>query len=171
MVARPQYKQHVIYDENMVAIQLKKTVVKLNKPRYIGMCILDLSKLVMYRYHYEFIMPKYPGAKLLFTDTDSFCYMIPTESDLYTDIRGNTEWFDFSNYPEDHPNYDTSNHLIPGKFKDEMGGIFIEEFCGLRSKMYSILKAGGKEKKAANGVLTQVKNDVITHEDYRLTKK
>ena len=48
-----------------------------------------------------------------------------------------------------------------------MGGIFIEEFCGLRSKMYSILKAGGKEKKAANGVLTQVKNDVITHEDYR----
>ena len=87
MVAKPQYKQHVIYDENMVAIQLKKTVVNLNKPRYIGMCILDLSKLVMYRYHYDYIMPKYPGTKLLFTDTDSFCYWIPTKTNLYDDTN------------------------------------------------------------------------------------
>ena len=99
----------------------------------------------------------------------SFCYSIPTERDLYKDIRGNTEWFDFSNYPEDHPNYDTSNHLVPGKFKDEMGGAFIKEFCGLRSKMYSILKDDGKEKKTAKGVLKQVKNDVIKHEDYKNT--
>ena len=167
LISRPSIKKSKIYDENLATIQLQREVITMNKPRYIGQAILDISKIVMYEFHYNFIMKNYPETTLLFTDTDSFCYMIPTESDLYADIRGNTEWFDFSNYPEDHPNYDTSNHLIPGKFKDEMGGIFIEEFCGLRSKMYSILKAGGKEKKAANGVLTQVKNDVITHEDYR----
>ena len=121
----------------------------------------------MYKFHYDFIMKHFPETELLFTDTDSFCYLIPTEKDLYEYIKGDTEWFDFSNYPKDHPNFDTSNYLIPGKFKDEMGGLFIEQFCGLRSKMYSILKFGGKEKKAANGVLEQVKNDEITHEDYK----
>jgi hypothetical protein len=167
LISRPSLKKSKIYDENLATIQLQREVVTMNKPRYIGQAILDISKIVMYKFHYNFIMKNYPETTLLFTDTDSFCYLIPTESDLYSDIRGNTEWFDFSNYPEDHPNYDRSNHLIPGKFKDEMDGSFIEEFCGLRSKMYSILKAGGKEKKAANGILAQVKNDVITHEDYR----
>ena len=134
LIARPQYKQHVIYDENMIAIQLKKTVVKLNKPRYIGMCILDLSKLVMYRFHYEFIMPKYPGAKLLFTDTDSFCYWIPSKTDVYADFKGNQDWFDFSNYEIDHPNFDYDvNNLVPGKMKDEMAGIPIQKYHCLHS--------------------------------------
>ena len=63
---------------------LKRASVKLNKPRYVGMAIVDISKIVMYRFHYDFIMMKYPEAKL---NTDSFCYHIPTESDLYDDIR------------------------------------------------------------------------------------
>ena len=73
LVARPQYNEHVIYDENMAAIKFNKTVVHLNKPRYIGMTILDISKLIMYQYHYDYLMPKYPDSKLMFTDTDSFC--------------------------------------------------------------------------------------------------
>ena len=77
-------------------------------------------------------MRKYPKAKLLFTDTDSFCYWIPTESNIYEDINGNHSLFDFSNYDPDHQNYDGSNSLIPGKFKDEMGGQMILEFVGLR---------------------------------------
>ena len=162
-------KSSKIYDENLAMFSLMKNEVKMAKPRYIGQAILDISKLVMYQFHYDFFLENYPGTELLFTDTDSFCFWIPTERDLYKDIRGNTEWFDFSNYPEDHPNYDTSNHLVPGKFKDEMGGAFIKEFCGLRSKMYSILKDDGKEKKTAKGVLKQVKNDVIKHEDYKNT--
>jgi hypothetical protein len=160
-------KRSKLYEENLVTFQLQRETVTMNKPRYIGQAILDISKTVMYKFHYDFIMKHFPETELLFTDTDSFCYFIPTEKDLYGYIKGNTEWFDFSNYPEDHPNFDTSNYLIPGKFKDEMGGFFIEEFCGLRSKMYSILKFGGGEKKAANGVLEQVKNDEITHEDYK----
>ena len=80
LVARPQYLQNVEYNEDFAAIQLRKTVVKLDKPRYcyyihffssrfIGMAILDISKLIMYEFHYDFIMEKYPGSKLLFTDT------------------------------------------------------------------------------------------------------
>ena len=168
LVAKPQYLQHVVYSESFAAIQLKKTVVKLDKPRYIGMCILDISKLVMYEFHYEFIMPKYPGTKLLFTDTDSFCYWIPSESNIYEDIKGDEKRFDFSNYPMDHPNFDDDiNHLKPGMMKDEMGGQLILEFVGLRAKMYSILNADGANKKTAKGVITQVKNDVITHEDFK----
>ena len=160
-------KRSKIYEEDLVTFQLQRETVTMNKPRYIGQAILDISKTVMYKFHYDFVMENFPRTKLLFTDTDSFCYLIPTDVDLYEFIRGNTEWFDFSNYPKNHPNYDTTNSLTPGKFKDEMGGTFIEEFCGLRSKMYSILIFDGIEKKAAKGVLEQVKNDVITHEDYK----
>ena len=169
LIARPQYKQHTIYEENMVAIQLKKTVVNLNKPRYIGMCILDLSKLVMYRYHYEFIMPKYPGTKLLFTDTDSLCYHIPSKSDIYADFKGNQEWFDFSNYDVNHPNFDSDvNYLVPGKMKDETEGIPIIEFVGLRAKMYSIKTPGVKmDKMRAKGVIKAVTKKQITHEDFK----
>ena len=105
------------------------------------MSILDISKLIMYQYHYDYLMPKYPGTKLMFTDTDSLCYWIPSDRDIYEDIKGNKEWFDFSNYSTDHPNYDDDcNILQPGYMKDEMGGLPILEFVGLRSKMYSILQ-------------------------------
>ena len=112
------------------------------------------------------MLPTFPGSKLLFTDTDSFCYWIPTEEDLYKKIKGNT-LFDFSNYPIDHPNFDDSNNLVPGKMKDEMGGELILEFCGLRSKMYSILNYSGDNKKTAKGVITQVKEGQISHEDFK----
>merc|ERR1711942_226804 len=111
-------KQWKIYEENLAAFQLKRSTVELNKPRYIGMCILDISKIVMYDFHYNYMMEKFPGTKLLFTDTDSFCCWIPTEKNIYEEIRG-SDWFDFSNYPKDHRNYDDSNNKIPGKFKDE----------------------------------------------------
>ena len=169
LIARPQYKQHVIYDENLVAIQLKKTVVNLNKPRYIGMCILDLSKLVMYSYHYDFIMPKYPNTKLLFTDTDSLCYHITSKTDIYADFQGNQEWFDFSNYDVNHPNFDSDvNYLVPGKMKDETEGIPIIEFVGLRAKMYSIkTPVVKKDKMRAKGVIRTVTKEQINHNDFK----
>ena len=116
LISKPNVKKSKIYAENLVMFSLQRNVAKMNKPRFIGQAILDISKIVMYKFHYEYIMKNYPETELLFTDTDSFCYRIPTERDLYADIKGNG-WFDFSNYAKDHPNYDTSNHLIPGKFK------------------------------------------------------
>ena len=78
----------------------------------------------------------FKNCKLLFTDTDSFCYSITGFEDVYAAIK-NSDWFDFSNFPKDHPNFNESNKMIPGKFKDECPANEILEFVGLRSKMYS----------------------------------
>ena len=86
----------------------------------------------------------FEGCKVLFTDTDSFCYRIPGERDVYDKMKGN-EWFDFSNFPKDHPNYDITNMMVPGKFKDECQNNPILEFAGLRAKMYAMLTKEGDE--------------------------
>ena len=85
LAARPTYVSHKIFHENLVAVHSRLTKLLLNKPSYVGMAILDLSKLPMYDHHYNYILPKYPDAKLLFTDTDSLCYHIETE-DVYSDF-------------------------------------------------------------------------------------
>ena len=169
LLSKASYSHHVIYEENFAAIELQKTTVILDKPRYIGACVLDLSKLIMYRFHYEYLMPRYPEAKLLFTDTDSFCYWIPSKTDLYQDMKQHgAGWFDFSNYPIDSDLFDNDvNHLIPGRFKDEMAGEIITEFVGLRAKMYSILTLNGFNKKTAKGVISEVKNMQIRHNDFK----
>lgn len=169
LLRKSTYAQHHIYEENFAAIQLKKTSIVLNKPRYIGACILDLSKLVMYRFHYEYMMVRYKGAQLLFSDTDSFCYWIPSKSDIYVDMKREGDvWFDFSNYPIDHHLFDgDANKLVPGLMKDEMPSEIIVEFVGLRSKMYSILTHSGFNKKTAKGVISEVKNQQIRHNDFK----
>ena len=155
-----------IYNENLAAVMLERNIVTLNKPRYVGTAILGLSKIVMYQFHYEFIMKEFPGAELLFTDTDSLCYWIPTEKDLYKDLKGN-EWIDFSNYAKDHPNFHEEKKLIPGYFKDEFGGEFLLEFVGLRAKMYSILPLVGDKKATAKGINRVTKDEVLSHQDYK----
>ena len=113
-----------IYNENLAAVVMKRNVVTLNKPRYIGTAVLGMSKEIMYDFHYNYIKKDYPNAELLFTDTDSFCYKIEADRDIYKDIKGN-QWYDFSNYDENHTNFDDSKKLIPGYFKDEFGGRFL----------------------------------------------
>ena len=112
-------------------------------------------------------MQKYPEAKLLFTDTDSFCHWIPTETNVYDDMYKDKEQFDFSNYADGDVHFNDDNNLVPGKMKDEMGGELILEFVGLRSKMYSILNYNGLNKKTAKGVISEVKKKQITHEDFK----
>ena len=120
-----------------------------NKPVYCGMAILDLSKTLMYKFHYDYILPKYgKNQKLLFTDTDSLCYEIQTE-DFYEDISNDVDVkFDTSNFPKDHPSrIQRKNKKVPGMMKDEAGGKIIEEFVGLRAKLYSYKMFEGKEEK------------------------
>ena len=112
------------------------------------------------------MIKNFEGCKVLFTDTDSFCYSIPGEEDVYAKMRGN-EWFDFSNFPKDHPNYSENNKMVPGKFKDECPNDPILEFAGLRSKMYAMRTKNGDEKKTANGVSRRVTNWEIKHDDYK----
>ena len=154
-----------IYHENLASFQMFPRSVTLCKPRYIGLTVLDLSKLLMYSYHYKYILKKFGNVKVLLSDTDSFCYWIKTEKDFYDEIKEDIDWFDFSNYDQNHPNYNKDNHLIPGKMKDEMGGKIIDEFVGLRSKMYSLKIEDNKEKKAAKGFLKSIQRN-IRHEDY-----
>ena len=158
-------------DEGLVSVERKKNVVKLNKPIYAGFSILELSKLHMYKFHYDHIKPKYDDkAKLLFTDTDSLCYHIQTD-DVYADMVEDKDLFDLSNYADAEKTkfvYDTTNKKVLGKFKDETEGIPITEFVGIRSKMYSLLIDGNKEKKTGKGIKKyKLKNDHIRHADYK----
>ena len=118
----------------------------MNKPIYAGMCILDLSKLHMYQFHYDVIKKTYQDkAKLLFTDTDSLCYHIRCD-DFYKDMRDSKELYDMSDFDSSSEFYDDTNKKVLGKFKDECDGKPPSEFVGLRPKMYS-LRCGTSEKK------------------------
>ena len=166
--AKPNFEKATIFDEGLVAIHMKRTKLKFNKPVYCGMAILDLSKSLMYDFHYGYILPKYgKNQKLLFTDTDSLCYEIETE-DFYKDISGDVEkGFDTSNFPKDHPSgIQGKNKKVPGMMKDEAGVRIIEEFVGLRAKLYSY-KMLGKEEKKCKGIKKSVVRKDISHEDYK----
>ena len=125
LVSEPNYHTHKKFSEHLMAIQMKKTKVKMTKPIYLGLSILDISKILMYEFWYNYIKPKYADkAKLCYMDTDSFVIYIKTE-DFYKDIAGNVErWFDTSNCDENdkRPLLIGKNKKIPGPFKDELGG-------------------------------------------------
>ena len=118
----------------------------------------------MHDFHYDYMMKKFEGCQVFFTDTDSFCYSIPVEEDVYAKMKGN-EWFDFPNFPKDHPNYDITNMIVPGWFKDECQNDPILEFSGLRANMYAMLTQNGDSKRTANGVSQRITNKEIHHED------
>ena len=171
LVAKPNLKSPPkIFSENLVSVHMRKTSLLMNKPIYLGMCILDLSKIIMYDFHYNYIKSKYADkAKLLFTDTDSLMYEIETE-DFYKDISGDVkDRFDTSDYPENHPSGIPTgeNKKVLGMMKDEVAGKIIKEFVGLRSKLYSFVMDDGGEIKKCKGIKKQVVESSIRHEHYK----
>ena len=170
LVAKPNFQSRKIFNENLISVHMKKTSLTMNKPVYLGMCILELSKTLMFDFHYKYIKQKYgDNAKLLFTDTDSFLYEIKTDN-FYKDISGDVrDRFDTSDYPENHPSGIPTgiNKKVLGMFKDEVAGKIITEFVGLRAKLYSFKMEDGKENKRCKGVKKQVVKESITHEDYK----
>ena len=169
LISKPNFHHRTIFTENLIAVHMKKTKVYYNKPIYLGMCILDLSKTLMYDFHYNYIKKKYgEDANLLFTDTDSLAYEIDTE-DFYKDINPDVErLFDTSNYPANHESGIKvgTNKKVPGMFKDEAGGKQILEFVGLRAKLYSYRMKDYEEKKC-KGVKKAVVRKSIHFEDYK----
>ena len=132
MTSKPTYVSSKIFNENLVAVHKIKETLTLNRPAYVGMCILDLSKTLMYDFHYNYIKKNYENkAKLLFTDTDSLTYEIEAK-DVYQDFWKDKEMFDNSDYNENSLFFDKTNKKVIGKFKDEAAGIPITEFVGLR---------------------------------------
>ncbi|CAB4408477.1 unnamed protein product [Rhizophagus irregularis] len=158
LTSDPAFKGRKIFSENLVAIHRRKVEVMLNRPTYVGMSVLDLSKLCMYQFYYDTLKVRY-GEKiqLCYTDTDSLLVQIQTE-DINADLIDMADQFDFSDYPKDHPVREALgdkadiNMKIPGKFKDECNGAVIAEFIGLRPKMYSILKVGDEITNPKHGI-------------------
>ena len=162
----PLYKNFNIINEDLVSIQLGKKETFFNKPIYVGFSILDMSKLTMYKHHYDYVKPLYGDkAKLLFTDTDSLCYHIETD-DLYKDTMNDKGRFDLSNYPKEHLLYDKTNAKVINKFKDETAGNPIKEFIGIASKIYSFITGDNKEKQTLKGVKKSCVKNHINHQNY-----
>ena len=149
-----------------MGVHLSKLELLLDRPIFVGFTILDLSKTLMYNFHYNHMKAKYGSrAVLLFTDIDSLTYRVQTE-DIYEDMKADADVYDFSDYPKSHPLYSIKNKKVVGKFKDETNGLAPSEFVGLKSKMYS-LSCDGKEKKRAKGVSRCVVKRELTHDHYK----
>lgn len=167
LIARANFKKCVILSKDLVAIELFRTNVVMNKPIAIGVSVLELSKLCMYDFHYGFMRPKFDtNAELLYTDTDSFIYNIFCD-DFYQVIKENAEKFDTSDYSRDNP-FDIRllNKKVPGLMKDENNGKIMTEFVGLRSKMYSIRLEHKDHVKKSKGVKKNVVSKKLTFDSF-----
>ena len=159
-VNKPNFISQKIFEKNFVAVHCSKTVLTLNKPIYIGFSILELSKLLMYQFHYDYVLKTFDNVKLLFTDTVSLLYQIKN-GNAYDQCFKDKLLFDFSGYSKDSVYYDSSNKKVLGKMKDELNGVKTDEFVGLKSKMYSFISFNGKEINKAKGV-----NLKLRHKEY-----
>ena len=177
--SRPTHITHKIFGKNYAAIHEIKPVLMLNKPIYVGFTVLELSKWLMYDFHYNFIK-KHFDAELLFTDTDSLTYEIKSE-DVYEEFFKHKHLFDFSNYPKDSKFFDPTNKEAIGKMKDESARKIISEFFGLQSKIYSMKNIDSKESNTAKGAnlateLNEFKDtlfnkEIIRHKMRRIQSK
>ena len=167
---KPNFKDGHPVSKHLFAVEMGKREIKMNKPVYLGQEILDLSKTLMYEFHYEYMRPKH-GSKvqLCYIDTDSFVYEIETE-DFYRDIENNVEKrFDTSGYSKDdnRPLPIGENKKVIGLMKDELGGKVMTEFVALRAKMYAYRKIDkGVEEKRCKGTKKCVVSEELTFEDY-----
>ena len=167
--SKPNFDRCTIFDKHLIAVHMKNTEVYFNKPVYVGQAILDLSKTLMFNFHYTYIKEKYgKKAQLLFTDTDSLLYQIKTK-DFYKDICPDVkDKFDTSDYPSSHPSGIPTglNKKVIGMFKDEVVGKQITHFVGLRPKLYSYKVEDEAELKKCKGIKKNVVKKTIDFDDY-----
>ena len=168
LVSEPNFHTMKLIDDNLAIIEMKKVKVKMNKPIYLGLSILDISKITMYEFWYDFIKSKYESnAKLCYMDTDSFVINIKTK-DFYKDIAMDVkERFDTSNYIYDRPLLIGVNKKVVGLMKDELGGGIITEFVVLRPKAYSYKTNDNIELKKAKGARKCVVKKMLNFNDYK----
>ena len=148
-VLKSNFKSGVLFGENLMGCEMGKIKVVMNKPVYLGQAILDLIKIVMYEFHYDYMVPKYGLEKLkvCYMDTDSLVYDIKTEH-FYEDIADNVPArFDTSGYCSNRPLPVGLNKKVIGLMKDELGGKIMTDFVALRPKLYSYKKLDGLEDK------------------------
>ena len=168
LVSEPNYHTINLISKDLSIIEMKKTKVKMNKPIYFGLSILEISKILMYEFWYDYMKPKYNNnVKLCYMDMDSFIMDIKT-NDFYKDIANDVEnRFETSNYEVNRPLPMGKNKKVIGLMKDELGGKIITEFVTLRPKTYSYLTDDGKEDKKAKGTKKCVIKKMIKFNDYK----
>ena len=168
-VMKPNFKSGVLFGENLMGCEMGRIKVVMNKPVYLSQAILDLSKIVMYEFHYNYMVAKYglEKLKLCYMDTDSLVYDIKTK-DFYEDIVDDVpDRFDTSGYCPNRPRPVGLNKKVIGLMKDELGGKIMTEFMALRPKLYSYKKLDGSEDKKYKGIKKCVVKKTLTFEDYK----
>ena len=154
LVSKQNYHTTKHFSNSLLAIEMKKAKVKMNKTVYLGMSILVINKTLIYEFWYDYLKSKYNGnAKLCNMDTDSFVINIFTE-DFFEDINNDVErWFDISNYDKNdkRPFPMGMNKKVIGVFKYELGGKIMKEICALRAKTYTYLMDDDSEKEKSKG--------------------
>ena len=167
LIKEPNFEHIYKISDKQVLVQSKPVKTKFNKPIYLGACILETSKLHMYKFWYEYLKVKYGNnVNLIYSDTDSFILEIFTD-DVYEDMKNDNHLFDFSEYPKDHKCYDLKNKKKFSIFKDELHGKIMTEFSSLKPKMnsYEYIENNSTEnKKTHKGVKKSVD---IFHKDYK----
>ena len=162
-VNNPSFKHSHIINENLVGVEKQKPKLKLDKPIFIGMSILDLSKQHMYRFYFDVMKPKYgDNIRMVYTDitdTDSFVFHTKTD-DIYQELKEIHDEMDFSGCDENHKFYDATNKKVLGKYKCETNGKIITGFIGLlRPKCYAfIIHGDDKEYKKCKGTAKNTVN-------------
>ena len=168
LVSEPNYHIINLISKNLSITEMKKTKVKMNRPIYLGLSILEISKTLMYEFWYDYMKPKYnDNVKLCYMDMDSFIINIKT-NDFYEDIASDVEnRFDTSNYEVNRPLPTGKNKKVISLMKDELGGKKITEFVTLRPKKYSFLTDYGKKDKKAKGIKKCIIKKMIKFNDYK----
>lgn len=167
-IAKPNFKKITIFNENLVAIEMFKSEIKLNKPIPIGVCVLEISKLKMYDFHYNFMLREYEkeNCRVMYTDTDSFIYFLK-DKDIYEVIKNHPDQFDTSDFPVNNQyNIDLQNKKVYGLMKDENNGHVMKKFVGLRAKMYCFMTQDGGVCKRAKGVKKSILKKKLNFEQY-----
>ena len=168
LVPEPNFHTVKLIDNNLAIVEMRKVKVKMNKPIYLGLSILDISKITMYEFWYDYLKIKYEDkAQLCYMDTDSFVVNIKTK-DFYKDINQDVnKRFETSNYTFDRPLPTRINKKVIGLMKDELGGDIITEFVALRPKAYSYVTNNFIEMKKAKGTEKCVVNKMLRFNDYK----
>ena len=170
LISKPNFHRRVVFDQDLVAIEMKQTSVTMDKPIYVGMCILELSKTIMYDFHYNHILPDFKdNVNLIYSDTDSYIYLFKKQN-IYKYIKQNIHLFDTSDYePNNVYGIPLKNRKVLGIMKDEVAGKIIREIVALRAKMYAYEIDNNNKKeecKRAKGIKKCVVNKTISFSDY-----
>ena len=168
LVSEPNFHTTKLIDNNLAITEMKKVKVKINKPICLGLSILDISKITMYEFWYDYVQIKYQDkARLCYMDTDSFVVNIKTQDFFKDNSQDVNKRFDTSNYTFDRPLPTGINKKVIGLMKDELGGDIITEFVALRPKAYSYITNNFIEMKKAKGTKKCVVNKILRFDDYQ----